>query len=519
MALVLWLLAAAVAYHGVSRAVQFRKLLAQIRHHPGLRLVANLYGAVSFFVPFRIPYIIPGPNFLFKTKHALLARHGLDVVTSVSSHPLRAVFVVADPAILRDMTAARSRFPKPVAIYGTLSLYGPNIVASEHDEWKRYRRICSPSFSERNNRLVWEETVRVMTELFDLWADKDEIVDDDVVTLTVTIALYVISSAGFGQQISWKVGDERPEGYEMSFKDAIYYMSTGVFIKVATPAWLLNLGLTEKMRKTNTAFKELGMHMADMIKKRRESKEKEERFDLLNGLLDANEEEADLKLTDVELMGNIFIFLIAGHETSGHTLCYALALLALYPDEQEKLYQHIRTIQPPGELPRYEDLRNYTYAQDILSETLRMYPSVVGIPKIAADDTVVQTTNAAGETVDVFIPKGADIVFDTPGLHYNPKYWSDPYTFSPERFTRGDWPRDAYLPFSGGARACLGRRFAEIEIIAVLVLMVSRFTIHMEDDARRDSETETQRRDRLLKSSPGLTLTPKGVSLTFRRRK
>lgn len=46
------------------------------------------------------------------------------------------------------MTAARSRFPKPVEHYAALSLYGPNIVASEHDEWRRYRRICAPSFSE-----------------------------------------------------------------------------------------------------------------------------------------------------------------------------------------------------------------------------------------------------------------------------------------------------------------------------------------------------------------------------------
>lgn len=55
----------------------------------------------------------------------------------------------------------------------------------------------------------------------------------------------------------------------------------------------------------------------------------------------------------------------------------------------------------------------------MLFETLRLFPSVTGIPKRAAEDTVTKATNAAGESVSVFIPKDSDIVFDTPGLHYN----------------------------------------------------------------------------------------------------
>jgi cytochrome P450 len=118
---------------------------------------------------------------------------------------------------------------------------------------------------------------------------------------------------------------------------------------------------------------------------------------------------------------------------------------------------------------------NIAVPLSVLYETLRLFPSVVGIPKRASEDTVVRTTNANGEQVAVHIPKGSNIVFDTPGLHYNrafslhrattlyltrhlaAKYWDDPHSFNPSRFL-GDWPRDAFLPFSGGPRACLGRR-------------------------------------------------------------
>ena len=66
----------------------------------------------------------------------------------LSAYPPSAAFVVSDPQVLKEMALARARFPKPVEVYAALSFYGPNIVASEHDAWRRFRKICAPSFSE-----------------------------------------------------------------------------------------------------------------------------------------------------------------------------------------------------------------------------------------------------------------------------------------------------------------------------------------------------------------------------------
>lgn len=83
-------------------------------------------------------------------------------------------------------------------MYKAISMYGPNIVSAEFDEWKRHRRIAAPSFSEKNNRLVYEETARLTIELFDHWtADENGVVKvDNVVTFTSRLALMVISAAG-----------------------------------------------------------------------------------------------------------------------------------------------------------------------------------------------------------------------------------------------------------------------------------------------------------------------------------
>jgi cytochrome P450 len=100
---------------------------------------------------------------------------------------------------IQEITTNKVDFSKPIKMYRALSLFGPNIVASEFDEWKRHRRIAAPSFSEKNNRLVYEETTRIVTELFQFWSTNgnDRVVKvDNVVNLTSDLALMVISAAG-----------------------------------------------------------------------------------------------------------------------------------------------------------------------------------------------------------------------------------------------------------------------------------------------------------------------------------
>jgi cytochrome P450 len=86
------------------------------------------------------------------------------------------------------VASSRARFPKPVDLYTPLLVFGSNIVASEGEEWKRYRTIAAPAFSERNTRLVWDETIRIMFDLFDnVWRDRPKIVLDHCVDITLPV--------------------------------------------------------------------------------------------------------------------------------------------------------------------------------------------------------------------------------------------------------------------------------------------------------------------------------------------
>lgn len=85
------------------------------------------------------------------------------------------------------------------------------------------------------------------------------------------------------------------------------------------------------------------------------------------------------------------------------------------------------------------------------------------------------------------------------------KYWEDPDAFKPERFLR-EYPRDAFLPFSGGPRGCIGRGFSETESIAALTLVIARYRVEVKHEPQFAAETFEERKTRLLRSKLSVTL-------------
>ncbi|KAH9172788.1 cytochrome P450 [Lactarius sanguifluus] len=448
-----------------------------------------------------------------------------------------AVIYLADAAAIKEVATFRTKFSKPVDMYEALFAFGGNIIASEGEDWKRYRTIAAPAFSERNTRLVWDETIRIMFDLFDnVWGDSPEIVLDHCVDITLPIALFVIGVAGFGRRVTWASDLSVPPGHQMPFKDALYIVSTNLILKMGVPNWAMKL--TERTRRVNLAFDELRQYMVELVDARRSAETREERHDLFNGLLDAADDNPDgsVAITEQELVGNMFIFLLAGHETTAHTLCFTFALLALHPNEQERLYQQIKGILVDlNGMPTYEDMNRFTLSMAVLYETLRMFPPVSAIPKRAAEDTSLTVGNTDGGETTFPIPSGTRVDFQVPGVHYNRMLGllpsqglifikvlqrdigRTPSQFRPERFL-GEWPRNAFLPFSSGARGCLGRRFFETESVAAITMMILKYRVEVKEEPEFLGETFEQRYARITAFDQLLNTAPRRVPLVFKRR-
>ncbi|KAI0279041.1 cytochrome P450 [Russula aff. rugulosa BPL654] len=429
---------------------------------------------------------------------------GQDAYALISAFPVpKSMIYIADAAAVKEITTYRYRFPKPLYRYQVLTVFGPNIVASVGEEWKKYRKITAPAFSERNNKLVWDETIGIMNDLFDnVWGDSSEIVVDHCVDITLPIALFVVGVAGFGRRVTWTSDLVVPPGHQMTFKDALHILSTNLVQKLIVPSWAKNL--TKRLRNVELAFTELKQYMLEMVEARRNGNKVEERYDLFSGLLDAEQDESDngSRLSDDELIGNMFVFLFAGHETTAHTLCFTFALLALYPDEQERLYQHIKGVMSSlNRMPTYEDMSRFTQSLAVFYETLRFFPPVRLIPKIAAEDTTLTVGNVDGGMMTFPVPSGTPIDIHVPGLHFNPRYWEQPQNLcQSDSLATGRGMRSFH------SVKVLALVF-ETEGLAIMTMLVSRYKIEVKEEPEFAGETFEERYARITAFNQGLTTT------------
>ncbi|KAG8847154.1 hypothetical protein FRB96_001672 [Tulasnella sp. 330] len=454
--------------------------------------------------------------------------------------PLGSHVMIADAGAIKDISANRTSFPKPVWEYQAISAFGDNMVGSEGHEWARHRKACISSFSDRNLQLVWDSACQTMQEVFVTWSDQREIRLPVTRIWTLKIALHILSAAGFGMPTPWD--DENVESeHGSSFHKALGDALDSIMFKAVLPDWawgsasdrqnLLVTGpagkgwLGRPIREAAVKLFNLEGYMKRILNERRASGMNKKQRDLLSNLIRANDDEEAGGLSFREVTGNLFIFLLAGHETSAHFLAFMFGLLALDQEEQERLFQHVTTVLGDRDAT-YGDFNALNRVLATIHESLRLYPPVPTIPKDCVVDTVVGAQAASDEGAKgsraVKIMKGTKVSLQFAAVMHNPLYWKDPEVFDPSRFLEDpSRARDGtFLPFSTGARSCIGRRFSEVESVAIASTLIRHFKISIDNKLFKDipGESPLERRARLLKAEKRLTLFPIDLPLVFTRR-
>ena len=308
-----------------------------------------------------------------------------------------------------------------------------------------------------------------------------------------------------------------------------------------------------------TAFVEWGKYMNEMFQAKKaavlKGKEGDE-LDLMIALLKGagitrenaakgSKAEAQL-LADREILGNAFVFILAGHETTANSIHFCLVLLAMHVKSQRHLQADIDNVTQgrPVSQWNYDDMVPKLFgsmAGAVLNEELRLLAPVAGVPNSTLKGSP-QSLTVNGK--DCTVPENTYISLVTPAIHRNPNHWptgppTDPLNpvhpfsnvdndleeFKPERWlldsnaqtsigmpgqdedaeasklginTAADTsaalyrpPKGAYIPFSEGYRSCIGRRFAQVEILAMLALIFSRYSVELAvDQYATDEEVE-----------------------------
>ncbi|KAF8754647.1 cytochrome P450 [Rhizoctonia solani] len=404
-------------------------------------------------------------------------------------------FVASDPAAVKHVSYSRNGFVKNTESYKILMGFGSNLLVVEGAEPYLFALFYAANFKsnmQKNNRLVWDTAKEFVQQMINTWKPNERTITADV---GEELSLCVIAKAGCT--------------FDSIQDNALSADDTQ-----------LGLGLRRKWSDAKQAHDELRSYLKEMISTRRTLKEQQireiinSRYDLFSQLISARDE--DDMLTEDELIGNVFIFMIAGHETTAHTLAIILSMLALYPEVQAKLAQQVQQLEREHGNLTYSHIQLLTYAMAVVYETLRLFPMVAFMPKKSAADTKL-TVGFPPNTQTIQVPASTQIFVYSTGLHYHPGYWENPEEFDPERFMDPHWNRDAFIAFSLGPRACIGRRFAETSLVAELVTLISKYSVAVDNTRFKHIEGESivERRSRLIRPEIRLTLSPAAIPLMF----
>jgi cytochrome P450/NADPH-cytochrome P450 reductase len=214
--------------------------------------------------------------------------------------------------------------------------------------------------------------------------------------------------------------------------------------------------------------------------------------DLLNPMLEGVDKETGEKMTKESVRYNMVTFLVAGHETTSGTLGFLFYHLLRNPDKYLKAQQEVDAVLGDGPL-ELKHIPQLTYIKFAIYEALRFLGPIAINGKHALKPTKVAVSsylgycsgyaNACKGKYEVQ-PKDM-ILMNLKGLHHDPKvYGDDADVFRPERFLDGGWeklPPNSWKAFGDGIRACIGRTFAEQEMIMVVALILQKFQVELAD--------------------------------------
>jgi cytochrome P450 len=194
------------------------------------------------------------------------------------------------------------------------------------------------------------------------------------------------------------------------------------------------------------------------------------RQDILSLLVGARGEGGE-RFSDTEIRDQLMTLMFAGHDTSTSTLTFMLHELARHPEVLARLHEEQDGVLG-GATPTVDQLeREMPYLDMVLDEVLRLYPPAWIGPRRA-----VREFEFGGFTV----PQGAYVNYCSWASHRLPEVFPDPEAFVPERFSRerkAQLPRGAYVPFGGGSRICIGKRFGQTEVKLVATMLLARLRL------------------------------------------
>ncbi|KAI8052178.1 cytochrome P450 [Syncephalis plumigaleata] len=374
---------------------------------------------------------------------------------------------VSDPDAMRQIYGSHA-FRK-TRMYDTFQLLGNNIFGTRDPDFHRTRkRLTAPAYSkttlDRIEELIWRSGVQTLMDKLEKAAKAEQISNlyQDFMYMTFDVTGETIFGRSFDLTkeanhpiLQWMADFSRMSMLRVMFP---------ILYRVQIP-WLLG-HLYESERNlyefTRTA----------LAKRKQDSNP---RRDALQQLIEANDDQTGNSLTDEEIIPEMIVQMVAGTDTTSITLSWCVYMLLQHPDVYRKLRAEIDAVLPVRDMTiPYSTVNKLPYLDAVLHETLRLFPPVAdGLPR--------QVPKGGATIAGHHLPQGTTVFCSAYALHRSSTLWDRPNDFTPERWLVSSEQmadmKKAFMPFSFGPRACLGRNLAWMELKLTISALVRRFDI------------------------------------------
>lgn len=350
------------------------------------------------------------------------------------------------PDYVRDVLVTNQRhYIKGESIDHLKELLGEGLLTSSGEFHLRQRRLAQPAFHKKRIAAYGEIMTAYAIRMLEGWPDGATL---DMAAEMKELTLQIVVKALFDSDL---------DQHDRELREALNDLNDWAERILLPPGFARLLGKLPlpASRRFNKARRVLNSYMDRLIAERRASGT--DHGDLLSMLLQARDEEGDRTgMTDEQVRHEILTMFLAGHETTSLALMWTWYLLSQNPAATEKLHAELDSVLA-GRTPTVDDLPRLPYTEKVFTEAMRLFP-----PAYATSRYTVTGQQVGGYT----IPAGSRIILSQYVTHRDPRWFTDPEKFDPDRWTpefRASLPKFAYWPFGGGPRLCIGEPFAWME--------------------------------------------------------
>ena len=374
----------------------------------------------------------------------------------------RSTVLFNEPGAVREiMRDAEGVFPKSDLMVSALEhLIGDSIFVTDGERWKRQRAMIDPAFSHmRISHAFGAMKAAVDDHLLTLeeMATSGEAFSLDLAMSHLTAD--IICRTVFSTPLQTGVAVDVFEDFTLFERSAV---QVDVLRLIFKPAW----SDIPQPPEVLVACERIRRHLGTLVDSHLDNSEAFD--DIASSVIAARDEETGEPFSREELIDQLGVFFLAGHETTASALTWAFYMLADQPHWLARLREEIATVVGDASMS-FEHTRQLPLTKAFFKETLRLYPPITFMPRVAMREATVGGRR---------LRKGALVMIAPWTLQRHSKWWPDPHAFKPERFLpeqEAALVQGAYIPFGQGPHTCVGAGFAQTESVLILAEFVRRF--------------------------------------------